>query len=105
MKARVRKTGGGWCAETRIEIGCDRVLQVLTVKSSFGLVTTAQVIVPGPRGYAYSPFVDFNERLREGRFMPCTEINVRSEHNLALINVDSLTARALAFYESADTVQ
>lgn len=99
---RIRKGHDGWRAETQTDLGFEvegkpAFLEVNTYKSNRGIVTYAGVKCRDGAFIVTRVFRDYSECLDQfqGR---CTEKTIRERHALALVDLEAIKARAIAFH-------
>lgn len=99
-QATMRKGREGWEAETEIPLIGRRVLKVHTRKTSRGLRCSASAVELSADGLSYTwvMFGDFGEKLADNPTARCTEKTVKEMHAAALVDIEAVKARALAFY-------
>lgn len=94
MKTSIAKTKAGWQGNTRVELGGNRILRIITGKDRDGsLVTSAWVHhIERTNGYAaelHRARTDFSKRMIHWN-VRVTEKQVRSQHELALDMLNDL---------------
>lgn len=94
MQTSIAKTKSGWQGNTRIDLGGDRILRIVTVKDRDGaLVTSAWVhrVVNeiGYRAEIHDARSDYARRMIHW-VVRVTEKQVRAQHQLALDMVDEM---------------
>lgn len=102
MNTSVAKTKAGWQANTRIDLGDDRILRIVTGRDMVsGLVTTAMVhrVVQeiDYRAEVHRARVDYGKRLVHWN-VRVTEKQVRAQHMLALDMIDELMPEIAKHY-------
>jgi hypothetical protein len=94
MKTSIAKTKAGWQGNTRIEMGGNRILRIVTGKDQDGgLTTTAWVhhveTTSGYRAEVHRARADFAKRMVYWN-VRVTEKQVRAQHELALDMLNDL---------------
>lgn len=104
-QATMRKGREGWEAESEIPLIGRRVLKVHTRKTSRGLRCSASAVELSAdgRSYTWVMFGDFGEKLADNPTARCTEKTVKEMHAAALVDIEAVKARALAFYAAKET--
>lgn len=105
MEMQVIKGRDGWEANTKIDMGAEnRVLIVSTGKTNGGMVTRAVVNTDKKDGFLiWDMFGDYSTRtVYKGA--RCTEKTVRELHMLALAKVEETLAAARAHYAAKEGV-
>lgn len=101
---RIAKSHYGWRAQTHIDLGAGRVLDVVTLKRSNGaLVTTAQCGKTDGNFFSFVMFQDFSERVITETPARVTEKVVTDQHLRALRQLDAIKARCAAYYATKST--
>jgi hypothetical protein len=103
VNTSIAKTKTGWQGNTRIDLGDNRILRIVTGRDMVsGLVTTAMVhrVVQeiDHRAEVHRARVDYGKRLIHWATR-VTEKQVKSQHMLALDMVDKLKAEIAKHYE------
>lgn len=89
---------GNWAAEDEIKLEGDRVLKILTRKTSDGtLVTSATVHLRDGMFLSHRMFTDFSQRLMTAKIR-CTEKAVAAQHAEAMTKLPELKEAVDAFY-------
>ena len=106
MSTSIAKTKTGWQGNTRIDLGDDRILRIVTAKALDGsLCTTALVhrLVTeiGYRAETHHARHDYGRRMLHWN-VRTTEKQVRAQHQLALDMVDEMLP-AIAKHYGVDT--
>jgi hypothetical protein len=102
--SRVFKGRDGWQAETEVPLVGRKILTIDTRKGSRGLRTaiTGVTLAEDGRSTTWMMFGDFSEKIDAAPGTRCTEKTVREAHNAALLGVEGLKTRALAFYAAKE---
>ena len=114
-KTRVHWDGIGWRANTEVHLDATRVLMIKTnrVFNAGPLVSSASVWHVTETGFGLSHAFglgspgkgDFHEYLLRVHVTSVTEKVVEAQHRCALAGLDSIKARALAFYATPGATQ
>ena len=94
MHTSVAKTKSGWQANTRIDMGNDRILRITTAKGLDGSLCTTALVhhVVQDSGYRverHQARTDYGRRMIQWN-VRSTEKQVRSQHSLALDMVQDM---------------
>lgn len=101
----IHKSHYGWRAQTHIDLGAGRILDVVTLKRSNGaLITTAQCGKTDGNFFSFVMFQDFSERVITETPARVTEKVVTDQHRRALLQLDAIKARCAAHYAKQSTV-
>lgn len=100
----IYKSHYGWRAQTTIDLGAGRVLDVVTLKRSNGaLVTTAQCGKSDGNFFSFVMFQDFSERVITETPARVTEKVVADQHRRALLQLGAIKERCTAHYATKST--
>lgn len=102
MNTSIAKTKTGWQGNTRVDLGNDMILRIVTGKDTLGsLVTTAMVhrVVQeiGYRAELHRARFDYGKRVISSASR-ATEPKVRWQHGIALDMLDDLKAEIAKHY-------
>ena len=101
---QIYKSHYGWRAQTTIDLGAGRVLDVVTLKRSNGaLVTTAHCGRSDGNFFSFVMFQDFSERVITETPARVTEKVVADQHRRALLQLDAIKERCANHYAQQST--
>lgn len=97
IQTTISKGYYGWCAESLVELGDDRVLTIRTSKANGGIATRASVHRREGNAMVFVMFGDYSA-IKNSKATRCTEKAVKELHAATLQDLDSIRAEVEAFY-------